>query len=80
MRVFHLVHNLLEQNRDIQKEKEKEKVKNKLELWAKPKRQENINAQENTIPKFFKVFFFIFILSLPFFALFAFSIFSMTGL
>ena len=35
----------LEQNRDIQKEKEKEKVKNKLELWAKPKRQENINAR-----------------------------------
>ena len=43
----------LEQNRDIQKEKEKEieiekeieKVKNKLELWAKPERQKNINAR-----------------------------------
>ena len=33
----------LEQNRDIQKEIEK--VKNKLELWAKPERQENINAR-----------------------------------
>ena len=33
----------LEQNRDIQKEIEK--VKNKLELWAKPERQKNINAR-----------------------------------
>ena len=33
----------LEQNRDIQKEIEK--VKNKLELWAKPERQGNINAR-----------------------------------